>query len=62
MTTIVTPIQDELALAQAAYDTALQNLMKASAEFNDGAGNAFTKALFTKGFDDPGDISLVGGL
>ena len=38
MTTIVTPIQDELALAQAAYDTALQNLMKASAEFNDGAG------------------------
>ena len=45
MTTIVTPIQDELALAQAAYDTALQNLMKASAEFNDGAGKEYAELV-----------------
>ena len=30
--------------------------------FDDGAGNTFTKTLFTKSFDDPGDIGFVGGL
>ena len=30
--------------------------------FDDGAGDAFTKALFAKGFDNPGDVRLVGGL
>ena len=45
MTTTVTPIQDELAQAQAAYDTALQKLMKASAEFNDGAGKQYAELV-----------------
>ena len=44
-TTKTTPIQDELAQAQAAYDTALQKLLKACADFNEGSGKQYAELM-----------------
>ena len=41
----ITPIQDELAQAQAAYDSALEKLLKACAEFNEGAGKEYAELM-----------------
>ncbi len=44
-TTKITPIQDELAQAQAAYDRALQTLLKACADFNEGSGKQYAQLM-----------------
>lgn len=44
-TTKTTPIQDELAQAQAAYDSALATLLKACAEFNEGSGKQYVELM-----------------
>lgn len=44
-TSKTTPIQDELAQAQAAYDTALQKLLKACADFNEGSGKQYAELM-----------------
>lgn len=41
----ITPIQDELAQAQAAYDNALEKLLKACAEFNEGPGKEYAELM-----------------
>ncbi|MDH4418932.1 MAG: hypothetical protein QE485_17110 [Acidovorax sp.] len=41
----ITPIHDELAQAQAAYDSALEKLLKACAEFNEGAGKEYAELM-----------------
>lgn len=45
MTNKTTTIQSELTQAQAAYDTALQQLLKACAEFNEGSGKAYAELM-----------------
>ena len=43
--TTTTPIQDELNQAQGAYDNALQVLLKACAEFNEGSGKEYAELM-----------------
>lgn len=44
-TTKTSTIQDELGQAQAAYDTALQTLLKACADFNEGSGKQYAELM-----------------
>ena len=44
-TTKTTPIQDELAQAQATYDSALKTLLKACADFNEGSGKQYAELM-----------------
>lgn len=44
-TTKTATIQDELALAQAAYDSALKTLLKACADFNEGSGKQYAELM-----------------
>jgi pyocin large subunit-like protein len=41
----ITPIHDELAQAQAAYDSALAKLLKACADFNEGSGKQYAELM-----------------
>ncbi len=44
-TTKTATIQDELAQAQAAYDSALETLLKACADFNEGSGKQYAELM-----------------